>query len=95
MQPRALFSLHVSSKAKVYIIYFFNHSNNVPAPHSRAIDDSIWVDHGDDLKDEGLPETLGHQVIAAQKLQGALHHPAGIRLTRMHTAGQYNIGAIT
>lgn len=95
MQPRALFPYMFQVKQKCILYHFFNHSNNVPAPHSRAIDDSIWVEHGDDLKDEGLPETLGHQVIAAQKLQSALHHPAGIGLTRMHTAGQYNIGAIT
>lgn len=66
-----------------------------PAFHLRAIDDSVWVEHGDDLEYESLPETLGHWVVAAQKFQGALHHPAGIRLTRMNTACQHDAGTIT
>lgn len=72
-----------------------DHPTDVPAHHSRAVDDSVWVEHWDDFKDKGLPETLGHQLIAAQKLQGTLHYPASIGLPRMYTAGQYNIGAIT
>ncbi|KAF3854159.1 hypothetical protein F7725_022214 [Dissostichus mawsoni] len=65
------------------------HENWVPlqaSPHSRAVDDSVGVEHGDDLEDEGLPQTLGHRVTAAQKLQGALHHPAGIGLSWVDTA---------
>lgn len=61
-------------------------SSTVHASHSRAVDDSVWVEHGDELEDEGLPQTLGHRVTAAQKLQRALHHPAGIGLTGMDTA---------
>lgn len=56
------------------------------SPHSRAVDDSVGVEHGDNLEDEGLPQTLGHRVTAAQKLQGALHHPAGIGLSWVDTA---------
>ena len=69
--------------------------NSVSASYSRAIDDSVWVEHGDDLEDKGLPQTLGHWVTAAQKLQGALHYPAGIGLTGMDTACQHDTGTIT
>ena len=58
----------------------------VRASHLRAIDDSVWVEHGDELENKGLPQTLGHWLTAAQELQGALHHPAGIGLTGMDAA---------
>lgn len=50
---------------------------------SRAINDPVWVEHGDDLEDEGLPQALGHGVTATQELQSPLHHPAGIALPRV------------
>lgn len=55
-----------------------------------AIDDTIWVEHGDDLENEVLSQEPGHRVLADQKLQGPLHHPAGIALPWVN-AGRHHL----
>lgn len=65
-----------------------NHAIQSPTCFSPVVptNDPVRVEHGDELEDKGLPQTLGHRVTAAQKLQGALHHPAGIGLAGMDAA---------
>ena len=54
-----------------------------------AIDDTVWVEHGDDLKDELVSEHLGLLVvILKQKVNGSLDHETCVGLTRVHAACQ-------
>lgn len=50
-------------------------------PDLLAIDDTIWVEHGDYLENEVFPSEPSHGVTADQELQGPLHHPASIALS--------------
>lgn len=58
-------------------------------PDILAIDDTIWIEHGDDLENEVFPQESSHRVTADQELQGPLHHPAGIALSRVHSGGDH------
>ena len=50
-----------------------------------AIDDTIGIEHGDDLENEVFPQECSHRVTADQELQGPLHHPAGIAFSWVHS----------
>lgn len=58
-------------------------------PDILAIDDTIWIEHGDDLENEVFPQESSHGVTADQELQGPLHHPAGVALSRVHSGGDH------
>lgn len=58
-------------------------------PDILAIDDTIWVEHGDDLENEVFPQEPSHRVTADQELQGPLHHPAGIALSWVNSGGDH------
>ena len=53
-----------------------------------AVDDPVWVEHGDDLEEEAGAQALCQGGAARQELQRALHHPAGIGLARVHPPRQ-------
>ena len=46
-----------------------------------TVDDSVWVEHGDDLEDELVSELASFSVVADQKVNGSLHHERGVGLT--------------
>ena len=54
-----------------------------------AVDDTVRVEHRDDLEDEGLSQHLGLLVVLLQQeVDGPLYHEAGVALARMHSACQ-------
>ena len=55
-----------------------------------AHDDSVRVQHGDDLEDIRVSEELRLFVIADQIFYNALHHVGSIGLSRMHPRRQYH-----
>lgn len=60
--------------------------------NSLAMDDSIRIKHGHNLEDEAFPEELSNGITAHQELQGALHHPAGVALTRVNSGCEKHVG---
>ena len=50
-----------------------------------TVDDTIRVEHRNDLEYEVVPEGLRFRRIADQELDDALHHPTRIGLTWVHT----------
>lgn len=63
-------------------------------PDILAIDDTIWVEHGDDLENEVFPQEPSHRVTADQELQGPLHHPAGIALSWVNSSSNHLVWAL-
>lgn len=63
-------------------------------PDILAVDDTIWVEHGDDLENEAFSQELSHRVTADQELQGPLHHPAGIALPWMNSSSNHLVWAL-
>lgn len=58
------------------------------SPHSLSVDDSVGVEHGHDLEDVGLPQAGCERAAAHQELQRALHDPAGVGFSRVHSGRQ-------
>lgn len=56
--------------------------------YSLSIYNSIRVEHGDYLEDVGLSQAGRERAGAHQELQRALHYPAGIGLSRVHSGRQ-------
>ena len=63
-------------------------------PDILAIDDTIWVEHGDYLENEVFPQEPSHRVTADQELQGPLHHPASIALSRVNSSRNHLVWAL-
>lgn len=59
-----------------------------------AIDDSVWVEHGDDFEDVALSKALCQRAGAHQELQRALHHPAGVSLSGVNTCREEDQRAV-
>lgn len=53
--------------------------------YSLSINNSIRVEHGDDLEDVRLSQAGCQSAGAHQELQCAFHHPAGISLSRVYS----------
>lgn len=53
--------------------------------YSLSIYDSVRIEHWDYLEDVGLSKAGCQRAGAHQKLQCALHYPAGIGLSRVHS----------
>lgn len=56
--------------------------------YSLSIYNSIRVEHGDYLEDVGLSQAGCERAGAHQELQRALHYPAGVGLSRVHSGRQ-------
>ena len=54
-------------------------------PYSLSINNSIRVKHGDYLEDVGLSQADCQRAGAHQELQRALHYPASVGLSRVHS----------
>ena len=50
-----------------------------------AYDDSIRVEHGDDLEDESVSESSGSVSVTSQVLDHSAHHPGAGGLTRVNS----------
>jgi hypothetical protein len=55
-----------------------------------AVNNAIWVDHGEDLKDKVIPEQSGLGFLRGDELQELMHHPAGDSLPGMRTSQHHN-----
>lgn len=62
--------------------------------YSLSINNSIRVEHGDYLEDVGLSQAGCQRAGAHQELQCALHYPAGVGLSRVHSGCQEDQWAI-
>lgn len=56
--------------------------------HSLSVDHAVGVQHGDDLEDVGLSQARRERAGAHQELQRALHYPAGVGFSRVHSGRQ-------
>lgn len=56
--------------------------------YSLSINNSIRVEHWDYLEDVGLSQASCKRAGAHQELQRALHYPAGIGFSRVHSGRQ-------
>ena len=63
-------------------------------PDILAIDDTIWVEHGDYLENEVFPQEPSHRVTADEELQGPLHHPASIALSWVNSSRNHLVCAL-
>lgn len=61
---------------------------NAFSSYSLSVYDSIRVEHGDDLEDVGLSQAGCQWAGAHQELQRALHYPAGVSLSGVHSGRQ-------
>lgn len=62
--------------------------------YSLSVNNSIRVEHGDYLEDVGLSQAPCKRAGAHQELQRALHYPAGIGFSRVHSGRQEDQWAI-
>lgn len=58
-----------------------------------SIDDTVWIEHGNNFKNVSLPQALGGRAIAHEVLQRSFHDPACIGFSRMHPSRQENVRA--
>ena len=59
-----------------------------------AYDDSIRVEHGDDLEDESVSESSGSVSVTSQVLDHSAHHPGAGGLTRVNSDNNHIIKKI-
>jgi hypothetical protein len=57
---------------------------------SVTVDDSIWVEHGDDLKYKVVSEDPSAKTWSHEVVNDTLDHEGGAGLSRMHTGGYYH-----
>lgn len=55
------------------------------------MDDTIWIQHWDDLEDKLAPQHLCIGVVTGQVAKESPHHPAGVGLPWVHSARYHHI----
>ena len=73
---------------------FFKTSIEIPSTEAGSIvssDNSIWVDHGDDVKGKWSQKSGGCVTFIEKGVDEALEHMWGIGLTGVNPTGDYNV----